>query len=679
MTDLQYWAMEDDQKLADTVKKKFDEYDQYVESVGRIERLRKSWEFLNGLTDGAAGLRRGGKAGELVRISINNYRAFANNIHVLLTQAKSHFEVQAETMDFKSQAECVIGKSVVTYYNDEAKIGTKFSQSVLSALGNAEVFMELDWDEGKGREFAVNPATGKVERGGDITARTHHTLNVARDIHQRSPENNRWYIVRDWMDKWELAASAPEHRDHILQQKGAEDDYKSRRGSVYQKIKGALPAGGGDNIEVFRLYHDKTMACPLGVDALICGGKVLRRKTIEECYGELPIKRFAAGDIEGSFLAYSPLWDLIPLCEAADFLSTAAMTNAMNLAFTNIWSNDPNLRMEQLTTALGKITSATKPEALNLAQSSPEIGKQLEYLHQKSQFLTGINSVAAGQPEAVSNIKSGNGLALILSTAVQFQSVVQERYADFRSEVMSLLIKILQKKAELPMVIAISGRGKASYAKTFKKDQIQKVRRVKCMVGSPIMATIGGRMQIADNIAAKYPQAVSVNAYIAVLETGNLDHIEGKSFNESMLLLSENEALSGGKEIPVNILEKHPVHIFDHLAMISTPEAKENPDLVANATAHIMEHFRLWDKLTREFPHLLPIIGIPPLAPIAGMMPPGQTAAGPSQPTDAGQSAEGIPTVEPKLPSMPQLPNAAPEGSSAAYAQVNQNPMGGVA
>jgi hypothetical protein len=483
------------------------------------------------------------------------------------------------------------------------------------------------------------------------------------------------------MDKWELAALHPEMRDHILQQKAGEDSHYKARASIYQKIRGAMPSDGGDMVPILRLYHDKTLACPMGVDALICGGKVLSKRAIDDCYGELPLKRFAAADIEGSFLAYSPLWDLIPLCEAADFLSTAGMTNAMNLAFTNIWSQDPNLKMEQLTTALGKITSATKPEALNLAQSSPEIGKQLEYIHQKSQFLTGINSVAAGQPEAVSNIKSGNGLALILSTAVQFQSVVQERYADFRSEVMSLLIKILQKKAELPMVIAITGKGKASYARTFKKTDILKIRKVKCMVGSPIMATIGGRLQIADNIAAKYPQAVSVNAYIAVLETGNLDHIEGKTFNESMLLLSENEALSGGKEIPVNILEKHPVHIFEHLSMISTPEAKENPTLVKNATAHIMEHFRLWDQLTREFPHLLPIIGIPPLAPIQNPAMPmgGQPMMNGPAPSDAGASPEAMPTVEPKLPSMPSLPNAAPEGASMAYAQVNQNPMGGVA
>ena len=668
-----YWANLEGQKLSDAMKERMDKYDRYIEGIGRIERLRKSWEFMNGLTEGANGLRRGGKAGELVRISVGNYRAFANNIHVLLTQAKSYFECQAENMDFKSQVECVLGKSIVDYYNDEAKIGAKFSQGVLTTLGFGEYFLELDWDESKGREFARNPATGKMERGGDITARSHNSLNVARDTYAKSSEHTKWYVIRDYLDKYELAATYPEHSQWILEQKGPGLDSLRTSSMIYQKLKN--PEGDtGDNVEVLKLYHDKTKVCDQGVEALSIGGRLIFKMTLDEHYGELPVKRLCAGDIEGTFLPYSPLWDLIPLCEAADFLTTAAITNAMNLAFTNIWSQDPNLKMEQLTTAMGKVTSATKPEALNLAQNSPEIQKQLDMIHQKSQFLTGINSVAAGQPEAVSNIKSGNGLALILSTAVQFQSVVQERYADFRGEVMGLLIKILQKNAKLPMLIAIAGKGKASEAKTFKQSDILSIRRVKCAVGSPIMATIGGRMQVADNIASKYPNSVSVNAYIAVLQTGNLDHIEGQSFSEQLALIEENEDLSEGREVVVNILENHPAHIMKALEIISTPGSKENPELVRAVNAHVLEHLKQWDILTKTLPQLLPMIGIPPLA--AAPMPMDPSAQGPGAPSDAGQSQAAVPSIEPNLPNMPTLPAAAPEGAQAAYASVNQNPMG---
>lgn len=677
-TDKKYWATLEGNALSDAMKKKMDDYDTYLEAIGRVERFRRSWEMLNGQTEGANGLKRGGKAGELVKISVNNYRAFANNIHVLLTQAKSYFECQAENMDFKSQAECVLGKSVVDYYNDEAKIGTKFSQSVFTCLGFAEVFLEIDWDEGKGKPFAVgNAESGAMELAGDITVRSHGTLNVARDIYQKTSENTRWWIVRDFQDKFELAATYPDHADWILEQTlGSGDKYKGQQ-SVYQQLRN--PAGDvGDNIEILRLFHDKTRVCQQGIEALSIGGRMIYKKTLDDNYGEMPLKRLAAADVEGSFLPYSPLWDLIPLCQASDFLTTASITNAMNLAFTTIWSQDPNLKMDQITTAMGRVTSATKPEALNLAQSSPELQNQLSMLHEKCQFLTGINSVAAGQPEAVSNIKSGNGLALILSTAVQFQSTLQERFAVFRSEVMTLLIKILQKNANLPMLIAIAGKGKVSYAKTFKKEDIQSIRRVKCEVGSPIMATLGGRMQVADNIAAKFPGAVSVNAYTAILQTGNLDHIEGKTFNESMAILAENEALSAGKEVPVNILEKHPFHIMEHLGPISTPESKQDPKLIASVTAHIMEHFKQWDEMTQTFPALLNVIGIPPLQGIppqfsaAGGQPP-MSQEGPA-PQDAGDSANGQPGFANKLPNMPSLPSSAPESSQANYAQVNNNP-----
>lgn len=669
---MQYWAKSDGDQLADEMGKKIESFDRYIESIGRLERIKRSWEYVYGLTEGAYGLRKTGKVGEIIKISVNNYRAFANNIHVLLTQAKSHFECQAENMDFKSQAETILGKAIVDYYTDEAGIGSDFSLSALDMLIFAEVFMEVDWDEGKGDQIAIDPETRSPVFKGDISTKRHNSLNVIRDTHLRSHKANKWYIVRDYVDKYELAATYPEHEEHILQQSSRkQSDYRGAD-SIYFKIRNQVD-DGGDMIEIQRLYHAPTRVMPDGVEALVIGKKVIFKRTLAETYESMPLKRLAASDIEGTFLPYSPLWDLIPLCQASDHLMTAQVTNATNLAFTNIWSTDPNLKVSQLSSGMGLISSAQKPEALNLGSSSPELQRTMELIQGKSQFLTGINSVAAGQPEAVSNIKSGNGLALILSTAVQFQSILQERYAEFRSDVMTSVIETIQKNATLPMVISIAGKGKVRYTKTFKKDDIASVKRVKCIVSSPIMATIGGRMQIADNLAEKFPGQITMQAYVSVLQTGNLDHIEGESFDESMALLAENEAIASGKEVAVNILENHPLHIKNHLKNISSPEAKEDPELIERTTAHILKHLDEWTRLSNELPELLSIIGIPPLG---GSMPPmgpdGQPVQGAAPTGDAGAP---VPEIEPRLPSMPKLPGAAPEGVQASYEQVSEEPV----
>lgn len=672
---MQYWATLDGEAFVSEVKRKVDAYDRYIESIGRLNRIKTSWQYLYGMADGADGLKKSGKAGEIVRISINNFRAFLNNIHVLLTQAKSYFECQAENMDIKSQSECILGKAIVNFYLDHAGLGGEFSRAVFEALCFGEIFMEVDWDESKGNDFAIEPETGKAVKTGDINVKTHNSLNVIRDTALRSHRKSRWIIVRDFDDKYELAATYPEHADYIIDQrcKNSSNGFRTKD-AIYDKLR-SLVTDSGDHIEYFRVYHEDTKACPDGLEAVIIGDRIVRRATLFENYREIPVKRLAVADIEGTFLAYTPMWDLIPICQASDYLTTAQVTNAINLAFTNIWSQDPNLKISQLSSAMGLINSATKPEALNLASSSPELEKGIAMLQQKAQFLTGINSVAAGQPEAVSNIKSGNGLALILSTAVQFQSAFQERYADFRSDIATLLIKVLQINATVPMLISITGRQNMRETKRFKGGDIKGVKRVKCSLTSPIMATIGGRMQVADNLVEKFPGQVTIQAYISVLQTGLLDHIESGFFNEQMAILAENEALGAGKQKPVFIMENHPLHIKEHLKLIFAPDAKDDPQLVNIVMEHVMDHFSKWGSMD---PAMLQAVGIPPMAlPAAPMPQPGQGGSGQPAPQNAGDASRSEPMAppEPNLPSMPKLPGAAPEEAFAAYDQVNDLPQ----
>jgi hypothetical protein len=662
---MQYWATLQGEEFVNEVKKKVEAYDRYIESVGRLNRIKQNWRYLNGLVEGADGLKKTGKAGEIVKISINNYRAFLNNIHVLLTQAKSYFECQAENMDVKSQSECVLGKAIVSYYIDHAGLGASFSRAVFDALCFGDVFLEGDWDESLGSDITANPEDHSIVKTGDVCIKAHNTLNVIRDIHLKSHSKCRWLIVRDHDDKYELAATYPEHAEYILEQ---QVESRRNKDSIYDALRNVY-GDDGDTIEIFRVYHKDTKACVGGLDCLIIGDRVISAAPITQRYEEIPVKRLAVADIEGSFLAYSPMWDLIPICQASDFLTTAQITNAINLAFTNIWSQDPNLKVSQLSSGMGLINSQTKPEALNLAHSSPELEKGQAMLHSKAQFLTGINSVAAGQPEAVSNIKSGNGLALILSTAVQFQSAFQERYADFRSDLTTLLIKILQKNASAPMLIGITGRANLRETKRFKSDDILSIKRVKCSLTSPIMATIGGRMQVADNLVEKFPGQVSVQAYVSILQTGLLDHIESGFFNEQMAIISENEAIGAGKQKGVLLLENHPLHIKEHLKLVYAPDAKDDPQLIDSVMQHIMEHFAQWGSMT---PSMLQVVGIPAMIQPQPMMNPGMDAPPVQNTGDGGKNPMLQP--EPNMPSMPNLPKAAPEQSFAAYDQVDQLP-----
>jgi hypothetical protein len=183
------------------------------------------------------------------------------------------------------------------------------------------------------------------------------------------------------------------------------------------------------------------------------------------------------------------------------------------------------------------------------------------------------------------------------------------------------------------------------------------------------MATIGGRMQVADNLVEKFPGQVSVQAYVSILQTGLLDHIESGFFNEQMAIISENEAIGAGKQKGVLLLENHPLHIKEHLKLVYAPDAKDDPQLIDSVMQHIMEHFAQWGSMT---PSMLQVVGIPAMIQPQPMMNPGMDAPTVQNTGDGGKNPMLQP--EPNMPSMPNLPKAAPEQSFAAYDQVDQLP-----
>ena len=220
------------------------------------------------------------------------------------------------------------------------------------------------------------------------------------------------------------------------------------------------------------------------------------------------------------------------------------------------------------------------------------------------------------------------------------------------------------------MLISVSGVGKASYVKTFKKDDISDITRVRLSLQSPIMSMTGGRLEVTNNIKNLFPESVSIDAYVSVLETGNLDHLKANHVNSRQAILAENEALQTGKPVVVNILENHKAHIEEHMALISTPDAKQDLGLVEAVTEHVFAHLEQWKAASTLYPELLSVIGIPSIAPTPAPMPM-ESGGGDAKPVSADPMAE----PEPNLPSMPKLPNAAPEGLSASYDQVNNAEM----
>jgi len=133
-----------------------------------------------------------------------------------------------------------------------------------------------------------------------------------------------------------------------------------------------------------------------------------------------------------------------------------------------------------------------------LTQTPAEVFKFLDMLIQAAETISGVNSVARGNPEA--SLKSGTALALVQSQALQFVSGLQQNYVKLIEEVGTAVIQILKDYANTPKFITLVGKNNRPLTKEFTGEKISSINRVVVDMGNPLAKTIAGRVQMAEQM-----------------------------------------------------------------------------------------------------------------------------------------------------------------------------------
>lgn len=654
-----YFARKTDDELAAVLQTKIEQFERFLDSTGRLNLVKESYEHAYNLKLGSV-LTKSGSQGEIMRVSINEYRAFLNAAHIAVSDTRPQFKAEAATPDYNSQSECLLADAALDHYLDEGQLEAQLTQAPLNAMIFGEDFLEVGWDAYSGEEVAVEPS-GKVVFGGAPCMTTHNGFNVIRDTNLRDGEAYQWVIIRSFEDKWKLASEHTDMAEDILR-KASASPYRNVD-SIYQKIRGTVDLDS-DTIEVFRFYHKPVQGVlPQGKQALMVNGKMLYQEPLTRNYKQLPIVRLACGQMDSSILPYSHAWDILPICQATNVLMTAAVTNAIGLALSSIWTppgagND--LSMKQLGGGLTHIQSAQKPEPLALAANSPEIWNTMNQLNSRAQILMGQNAVSRGDLGQASGIKSGTALATMLASASQANNMLAQRTRKFREDVANLLLEVLQINAASPLLISIAGTSKAASLKAFTKKEISSVRRFRATSVNPMLNRPEGKLEVANNLLQQFPQNMNPAIYMNVVNTGRMEGLDNGTFDQNMALLAEAEAIRQGKAIMPLLLERHDLFIKEDLKLIATPEAKEDPKLVNRVSDAILKRLALWQQLAND-PQLATLVGIPPI-PAGAPAPPPQQGA-PGKPPTNSALPEGAPPVA--KPS--NLPPEAPPGLQDAY------------
>lgn len=595
-----YWASVPADEIADEILERRDDYYEFLSLSGRLDLMRRSWAYFYRPRITGARLNPTGEQGELTSLSVNHYRNLLSHLETMTTQQRAAFEPRATNSDVESQSQVILATGLLDYYMREKKMERFIKSAVKDCLIYGEAFMRCEWDATSGDAYGKTE-TGATVYQGDMKYSNFTPLNCIRDFTKENPNQEDWYILREPQNKYNLAAKFPELAKEIL------DDSVDLLEYAATTTMQAVGLDNSDNIFVYTLLHGPTPALPQGrYTTCLDNGTVMMDGPLP--YKETHVSRIAPDEETGTIFGYTVGFDLLPIQEAIDILYSTVISNQSTFGVQNILvPKGHDLSTSQMSGGLNVMEydpNTGKPEALNLTNTPPEIFNFINQLEHTAETISGVNSVARGNPEA--SLKSGAALALVQSMAIQFSMNLQQSYSRLVEDTGTSTISILKDFAAVPRVAAIAGRSNRPLMKSFSGKDLNAINRVMVDMGNPLTRTTAGKVNLADALMEKN-LIENPDQYLQVVTTGRLEPIiEGKQA-ELLLVKAENEKLADGEPQRAIITDQHAQHILEHKTVLASPEIRMQPNspIMVATLNHIQEHLNF---LKTADPALLSLI-----------------------------------------------------------------------
>lgn len=637
----EYWASASSSDIADNILEKVEKFYEYLSLSGRLDLYRRSWAYYYRPRITGSRINPTGQQGELTAFNVNHYRNLLLHLETMTCQQRAAFEPRATNSDVKSQSQVILATGLLDYYMREKKLERFIKQAVKDSLIWGEAFVRAEWDATSGETYGKTD-TGAIVYQGDIKYKNYIPLDAIRDFTQTSPNQDDWIILRDFQNKHTLAAKFPNLEKEILTD--SIDALELARTTTIN----ALALDESDNVAVYTLIHRPTPALPQGrYTTCLDNGTVMMDGPIP--YKDTHVYRIAPDEESGTIFGFTVGFDLLSMQEAIDILYSTAITNQSTFGVQNVLiPKGHDLSTSQLSGGLNVMEydpALGEPKAFNLTSTPAEIFNFMQMLEKLMETISGVNSVARGDPGA--NLKSGAALALVQSMAVQFSMGLQQSYAQLVEDLGTGTINILKDFAAVPRVAAIAGKSNRPLMKEFSGKDLDSINRVMVDMGNPMTRSTAGKVNMAEQML-NFNLIDNPDQYIQVITTGRLEPvIQGKQ-SELLLIKAENEKLADGVPQRALITDQHAQHIMEHKTVLASPEVRSDPNspIVKATLDHIQEHI---DFLKTADPTLLALINQQSLAGAVGQAPQNAQAMNAQQPVI--QQADNV-----NMPNAPRPP-----------------------
>lgn len=642
-----YFAAMDKEEIVKELDERENEWFRHLHVSGLYSAMRRAYKAYYGENDVTKNgkITSVGEAGELKAFISNEFRNFLLHIHNLTTQSKINYQPRATNSDAKSLQQSILSKSILDYYSRERDVQSFLSEATEYGIATTEAFIKLDWREYLGETVFMD------KKSGDVEYRVFQGMNVARDFTKQSYKKNQWYILREKVNKYDLAAKYPELEEGIIKLSNTDENSETRT-FFDDHLRGNTTS---DDIYIKEFWHEKSPALPQGrLVIYLSGSKVLYDGPLP--YNKTHLYRLAPQDFLGTTHGYSVAIDLLPLQENLDALMSAAADATQRFLGQIIAvKKGDGFSMDDIGGTKVVEYLEAPPVSLDFSANTDPALSLINNILQRMGTISAINEVIRGQtPEGVT---AGNALALIQAQAIQFNNNLARAYAKLSEDVGTGTLDLLKQFADSPRTIFILGENNRGKIQSFKKEDISSVSRVVVEVVNPIESTYQGRKALSDEWVQK--GLLTPQKQLIFMRTGNLEAETQGIESEYMLIKQENEALARGETVPVVVTELHMEHLQEHRSVLSSLEAKSNPLIIQAALSHIQEHLNM---LRTADPQMLQAFNQPSLQAPPAPAPQGGAAPGP------------IEANNPPAPNAPpaDLPNPPTDPATGQPAQIPQ-------
>lgn len=644
----QYWATKPAFELADECNRRVSEQYNLFDVRESYSKIIRTYSHYYGKTNEAISnmVVPAGERGELTLTYVNFIRYFVSHILSMIAGDRLAYQCVPVNTDVRAKEQSILGNEIMRYYVKNLRLHKVLREATEFALVCSEGYVLLEWDEDAGDEYGVGidesanlnrsvkgdgALQPKILKTGDVSCKTFSYLDVTRDEAASRNDGLNWMIIREWVNRWDLVAKFPSMKDDILRGGTKRDEVLNMRGV-------ASMHGTTDYIALYKFFHAKTPALPSGREMwFVNGDTCLKDRPLP--YREIPIYRVAPSDVLGTPRGYTPVYDLMGPCAAANLLINTGLSNMAALGTVNLYARrGSGITASMLNGGLNLIEGDLEPPVpLQLAQNPPDLLNMVELFHKYMMEIVGTNPASLGYAE---QRLSGEALALLDSKATQFVAPLSESYTFLAERVGQAIFDMVRDFSVGERTFRMIGKNKLPYARSFQAQDIADVDLVQLETTNPLNQTPAMKMQDANVLLQQ--GMISTQEYFQVKETGMLEDTAETQTSEKLLVKRENEMLLQGVQPPVILTDDHVFHIKGHNCNLSDPEVRGNPQVVQSTLAHLMEHIQQ-------------LLSMPaPLAMALGHTLPGMPLPGGAPAPTGGAAPEGPPLPEPSTPPNPQ-------------------------